>query len=140
MLIVYRVCGFAADLALAIYIGLIMVIMSLFGVTLTLPGVAGIVLSVGMAVDANVIIFERIKEEINLGKSIKTSIKNGFAKALSAILDGNITTLITCAVLLWLGTGPIKALLRLLCLVLFYLCLQLSLLQELFLMRCWKLD
>ena len=108
MLIVYRVCGFAADLALAIYIGLIMVIMSLFGVTLTLPGVAGIVLSVGMAVDANVIIFERIKEEINLGKSIKTSIKNGFAKALSAILDGNITTLITCAVLLWLGTGPIK--------------------------------
>lgn len=61
-----------------------------------------------MAVDANVIIFERIKEEINLGKSIKTSIKNGFAKALSAILDGNITTLITCAVLLWLGTGPIK--------------------------------
>ena len=69
-----------------------------------------------MAVDANVIIFERIKEEINLGKSIKTSIKNGFAKALSAILDGNITTLITCAVLLWLGTGPIKALLRLLCL------------------------
>ena len=108
MLIVYRVCGLAADLALAIYIGLIMVIMSLFGVTLTLPGVAGIVLSVGMAVDANVIIFERIKEEINLGKSIKTSIKNGFSKALSAILDGNITTLITCAVLLWLGTGPIK--------------------------------
>ena len=97
MLIVYRVCGLAADLALAIYIGLIMVIMSLFGVTLTL-----------MAVDANVIIFERIKEEINLGKSIKTSIKNGFSKALSAILDGNITTLITCAVLLWLGTGPIK--------------------------------
>lgn len=108
MLIVYRVCGLAADLALAIYIGLIMFIMSLFGVTLTLPGVAGIVLSVGMAVDANVIIFERIKEEINLGKSIKTSIKNGFSKALSAILDGNITTLITCAVLLWLGTGPIK--------------------------------
>lgn len=108
MLIAYRVCGLAADLALVIYMGLVMIIMSLFGVTLTLPGVAGIVLSVGMAVDANVIIFERIKEELNLGKSIKTSIRNGFSKALSAILDGNITTLITCAVLLWLGTGPIK--------------------------------
>lgn len=108
MLIAYRVCGLAADLALAIYIGIVMTILSLFGVTLTLPGVAGIVLSVGMAVDANVIVFERIKEEIRLGKSIKTSFKNGFSKALSAILDGNITTLITCAVLLWLGTGPIK--------------------------------
>ena len=85
-----------------------LVVLNGLNVTLTLPGVAGIVLSVGMAVDANVIIFERIKEEINLGKSIKTSIKNGFSKALSAILDGNITTLITCAVLLWLGTGPIK--------------------------------
>ena len=61
-----------------------------------------------MAVDANVIIFERIKEEVNSGKSVKTAIKNGFSKALSAILDGNITTLIACAVLLWLGTGPIK--------------------------------
>ena len=108
MVVFYRLPGLAASIALLFYLVLMLVVLNGLNVTLTLPGVAGIVLSVGMAVDANVIIFERIKEEINLGKSIKTSIKNGFAKALSAILDGNITTLITCAVLLWLGTGPIK--------------------------------
>lgn len=108
MLLRYRIPGLIADIALVGYTGLIIVVMSLFGITLTLPGVAGIVLGVGMAVDANVIIFERIKEEVNNGKAVKTAIKNGFSKALSAILDGNITTLIACAVLLWLGTGPIK--------------------------------
>lgn len=108
MLIVYRVPGLAADIALCIYTALLVIIMSLLNTTLTLPGLAGIVLSIGMAVDANVIIFSRIKEEINAGKSVKSSIKNGFAKALSAILDGNITTLISCVILYWLGTGPVK--------------------------------
>lgn len=108
MLIRYRLPGLLADIALVGYTCLNIVILSLTGITLTLPGVAGFILGIGMAVDANVIIFERIKEEINSGKSIKTAITNGFSKALSAILDGNITTLIACAVLLWLGTGPIK--------------------------------
>lgn len=108
MLIRYRVPGLLADVALVGYTAINLVVMSLFGITLTLPGVAGLILGIGMAVDANVIIFERIKEEVNAGKSVKTAIKNGFSKALSAILDGNITTLIACGVLLWLGTGPIK--------------------------------
>lgn len=108
MLLVYRLPGFVADVALIIYTGIVLVLLSLFQVTLTLPGVAGIILSVGMAVDANVIIFERTKEEIKLGKSVKVAVRNGFAKAFSAIFDGNVTTLITCAVLLWLGTGPVK--------------------------------
>ncbi len=108
MLIVYRVSGLAADIALCLYTALLIVIMSLLGTTLTLPGVAGVVLSIGMAVDANVIIFERIKEEVNAGKSVKSAIRNGFSKALSAILDGNITTLISCVVLYWLGSGPVK--------------------------------
>lgn len=108
MLIRYRVPGLLADIALVGYTAINLVVMSLFGITLTLPGVAGLILGIGMAVDANVIIFERIKEEVNAGKSVKTAIRNGFSKALSAILDGNITTLIACGVLLWLGTGPIK--------------------------------
>ena len=108
MLIVYRVPGLLADIALVGYTAINIIIMSLFGLNLTLPGVAGIVLGIGMAVDANVIVFERLKEEVRAGKSVKTAIHNGFDRALSAILDGNITTLIACAVLLWLGTGPIK--------------------------------
>lgn len=108
MLIVYRLPGLLADIALVGYTALNIIILSLTGISLTLPGVAGIVLGIGMAVDANVIVFERIKEEIRAGKSVKTAIHNGFDRALSAILDGNITTLIACAVLLWLGTGPIK--------------------------------
>lgn len=108
MLIFYRIPGIAADLALVIYTAVVLIIMSLCKLTLTLPGMAGIVLSIGMAVDANVIIFERIKEEANSGKTIRTCLKNGFSRALPAILDGNITTLIACAVLWWLGTGPIK--------------------------------
>lgn len=108
MLIRYRVPGLLADIALVTYTAINIVVMSLFGITLTLPGVAGLILGIGMAVDANVIIFERMREEVNSGKSVKTAITNGFSKALSAILDGNITTLIACGVLLWLGTGPIK--------------------------------
>ena len=108
MLVRYRLPGLAADLALVIYTAMMLIILSLFGLTLTLPGVAGIILGVGMAVDANVIIFERMKEEINAGKTVNTAIKNGFNKALSAIIDCNITTLIASFVLLWLGTGPIK--------------------------------
>jgi protein-export membrane protein SecD len=77
-------------------------------ITLTLPGIAGIILSVGMAVDANVIIFERIKEELLAGRTLKLAVNNGFSRAFSAIIDSNITTLIACAVLYWLGTGPIK--------------------------------
>ncbi len=108
MVAVYLVPGLAAVLALALYVGLILILLSAFDVTLTLPGIAGIILSVGMAVDANVIIFTRIKEEIGVGKTVRSAIKTGFAKALSAILDGNITTLIAAAVLYLRGSGTVK--------------------------------
>lgn len=108
MVVVYLVPGLAAVLALALYVGLILILLSAFDVTLTLPGIAGIILSVGMAVDANVIIFTRIKEEIGVGKTVRSAIKTGFAKALSAILDGNITTLIAAAVLYLRGSGTVK--------------------------------
>ena len=108
MLIVYKALGFAADWALAIYIGLELVALSIFDVTLTLPGIAGIVLSVGMAVDANVVIFERMKEELLEGHSLRASVHNGFSRALPAIIDGNVTTIIVAGVLFWLGTGTVK--------------------------------
>lgn len=108
MLIVYRLLGVASSLALILYTGLDIVIMSAFRVTLTLPGIAGVILSIGMAVDANVIIFARIREELGKGVSVRTAVKTGFDKALSAILDGNITTLIAAAVLFVMGTGTIK--------------------------------
>ena len=108
MLCVYRIPGLAASLALFMYVGLEMVLMQAFEVTLTLPGIAGIILSIGMAVDANVIIFTRIKEEIGAGNSVDKAIKAGFEKALSAILDGNITTLIAAAVLYVRGSGTVK--------------------------------
>lgn len=104
----YRVPGLAADLALIIYIGLMVVCLNLLEVTLTLPGLAGIILSIGMAVDANVIIFSRIQEEIGVGKTVRTAIKLGFSKAFSAIFDGNITTLIAAVVLYALGSGTVK--------------------------------
>lgn len=109
MLIVYRVSGLAADLALLFYCGTVIIILSLLQSTLTLPGIAGIILSVGMAVDANVIIFSRIQEELNAGKTLRAAIDAGFNKAFSAILDGNITTLIAAFVLYWIGTGLIKS-------------------------------
>lgn len=108
MIILYRLPGLAASLALTMYVGLTLFLLHGFGITLTLPGIAGIILSIGMAVDANVIIFTRIKEEIGLGKSTRNAIKEGYHKALSAIIDGNITTLIAAAVLNLKGTGSIK--------------------------------
>ena len=108
MVVIYLVPGFLAVIALAAYVVLMLLILSVRGITLTLPGIAGIILSIGMAVDANVIIFTRIKEEIAAGSNVKTAVKAGFSKALSAILDGNITTLIATVVLMALGTGSIK--------------------------------
>ena len=108
MIIMYRIPGVAASLALLFYIGLMVICLNLFEVTLTLPGIAGIILSVGMAVDANVIIFTRIQEEIGTGKTIRSSVKLGFSKALSAIVDGNVTTIIAAIVLYFLGSGTVK--------------------------------
>ena len=108
MIIVYAVPGVAATLALAIYTALVIATLYLFEITLTLPGIAGIILSIGMAVDANVIIFARIREEIAADKSVITAMKTGFHKAMSAILDGNITTLIASVVLMSLGSGTVK--------------------------------
>ena len=108
MIAVYYVAGFAASLALCLYVELLVILMYAFEVTLTLPGIAGIILTVGMAVDANVIIFARIREELAAGKTVQNAIKIGFQKALSAILDGNITTLITGLVLYFMGSGTIK--------------------------------
>ena len=108
MMVLYLIPGVAAVIALALYVGLVLIMLTAFDITLTLPGVAGIILSVGMAVDANVIIFTRIKEELAKGKSVQTSIKLGFDKALSAIVDGNITTLIAAFVLYLKGSGTIK--------------------------------
>lgn len=108
MIAVYLIPGLASALALGLYVGLVLILLAAFEVTLTLPGIAGIILSIGMAVDANVIIFTRIKEEIGVGKTVHSAIKTGFAKALSAIIDGNITTLIAAAVLFWRGSGTVK--------------------------------
>lgn len=104
----YKLLGLAADWALIIYIGLDLIFLSLFHVTLTLPGIAGLVLSAGMAVDANIVIFERIKEELVSGNTLRVSIKNGFKRATPAILDGNVTTLIAAVVLFFLGSGTVK--------------------------------
>ena len=108
MLVVYLLPGLSAVIALTLYVGLVVLLLAAFEVTLTLPGIAGIILSVGMAVDANVIIFTRIKEEIGLGHSVQNAIKAGFAKALSAIVDGNVTTLIAAVVLYFRGSGTVK--------------------------------
>lgn len=108
MMIVYFIPGVAASIALAIYTCLVIATLYLFEITLTLPGIAGIILSIGMAVDANVIIFARIREEISSGKSVGSAIDIGFKKALSAIIDGNVTTLIAAAVLGMLGSGSVK--------------------------------
>lgn len=108
MIAVYFVSGAAASLALALYVELIVILLDAFEITLTLPGIAGIILSIGMAVDANVIIFARIREELAKGKTVKSAIDIGFKKAQSAILDGNITTLVAAAVLGLMGTGTVK--------------------------------
>lgn len=108
MIVMYAVPGMAAAIALAIYTELVIATLYLFEITLTLPGIAGIILGIGMAVDANVIVFSRIREEIATGKTINSSMKIGFQKAMSAILDGNITTLLASVVLMLLGSGTVK--------------------------------
>jgi SecD/SecF fusion protein len=108
MLAVYFIPGLASVIALCVYVALVVLLLNGFDMTLTLSGIAGIILSIGMAVDANVIIFARIREELAAGKSVQSAIKTGFDKALSAIIDGNVTTLIASVVLLWLGPGTVK--------------------------------
>lgn len=108
MIVMYRIPGLAASIALILYCALTVFVLWIFEITLTLPGIAGIILSIGMAVDANVIIFARIREEIAAGKSVESAIKAGFHKAMSAILDGNITTLIAAVVLGIRGSGTVK--------------------------------
>lgn len=108
MILFYRLPGLVADIALIAYLLIVMYVIVLANITLTLPGVAGIILTVGMAVDANVIIFERVKEERRTGKTLRASLDAGFHKAFRAIIDANITTLIAGIVLLIFGTGPIQ--------------------------------
>lgn len=108
MIFVYYLPGLASGLALLIYTELVIVILNAFNMTLTLPGIAGIILGIGMAVDANVIIFARVKEEMDRGKSVRNALKTGFQKAMSAIVDGNVTTLIAAAVLWLKGSGTVK--------------------------------
>lgn len=108
MIVIYLLPGFASAIGLAIYTGLMMIALKLFGITLSLPGIAGIILSMGMAVDANVVVFARIREELAAGKSVLSAMKIGYKKALSAVMDGNITTLIAAIVLGMLGSGPVK--------------------------------
>lgn len=108
MLMYYRLPGLVADVALVFYVGILFGLMSMLNATLTLPGIAGFLLSIGMAVDANVIIFERIKEELRWGKTLKAAVEAGFNRALTAIIDSNVTTLIAVVVLYSFGTGPIR--------------------------------
>ena len=107
MLVVYRLPGLIADLALVLYMALFLVVMAAFRLNLSLPGIAGIILTVGMAVDANIVIYERIREELISGKTLRSAVDAGFKRALTAILDSNITTMIAGFVLLWKGTGTI---------------------------------
>jgi preprotein translocase subunit SecD len=108
MIVYYRLCGVIAIIALAVNIISVLAIMAGVHATLTLPGIAGIILLIGMNVDANVIIFERIREELRLGKNVRSAIDSGYSTALVTILDSNITTLITAFILLWKGTGAIR--------------------------------
>ena len=108
MLVFYRLSGLVADIALLLYTMLLLLLMRYLNATLTLPGMAGIILSIGMAVDANVLIFERFKEEIRNGRSLRKAMDSGFSRAMTTILDSNITTLMACLVLFYLGTGPVK--------------------------------
>lgn len=108
MLLFYRMSGLVADIALLLYIMLVLLAMKYLNATLTLPGIAGIILSIGMAVDANVLIFERFKEEIRKGKTLRSAMEAGFNKAFTTIFDSNITTIMAAVVLFYLGTGPIR--------------------------------
>ncbi len=108
MILIYRLPGFMSAIALVAYVDVVLLILANFHINLTLPGIAGIILAIGMAVDANVIIFERVKEELLLGKSTRASVEAGFKNALSAVIDSNITTIIAAVILILLGTGTIK--------------------------------
>ena len=108
MAVYYRLPGVLADVALVVYALLTLAAFNIFGVTLTLPGIAGFILSIGMAVDANVLIFERTREELRSGKTLYRSVESGFYRAFSSILDSNVTTLIACAALFWFGAGLVK--------------------------------
>jgi preprotein translocase subunit SecD len=108
MILLYRLPGLLADLALAMYGLLLLATLIWLGATLTLPGIAGFIMSVGMAIDANILIFERVKEELRAGKSAGSAVAAGWTRAFSAILDSNVTTLLAGVVLFMLGTGPVK--------------------------------
>ena len=108
MCIYYRVAGVLSVFALGVYVVLVLGGLAMFGATLTVPGIAGLILSVGMAVDANVLIFERIREELDAGRAVRTAVEDGFGNALSAIVDANLTTLITALILFQFGTGPVR--------------------------------
>ncbi|MBE7384231.1 MAG: protein translocase subunit SecD [Leptolyngbya sp. SIO1E4] len=108
MAVYYRLPGILADIALVVYALLTLAVFNLLGVTLTLPGIAGFILSIGIAVDANVLIFERTREELRSGRTLYRSVESGFDRAFSSILDSNVTTLIACVALFWLGAGLVK--------------------------------
>lgn len=108
MLLFYRLSGVVADIALLLYVMMLLLVMRYLNATLTLPGIAGIILSIGMAVDANVLIFERFKEEIKKGRTLRSAMDAGFGRAFVTIFDSNLTTIMAAAVLFYLGTGPIK--------------------------------
>jgi preprotein translocase subunit SecD len=108
MILYYRFPGFLADVSLGIYVLIVLGLMSIIHATLTLFGIAGFILSIGMAVDANILIFERLKEELRLKKTIRTAVELSFQRAFSAILDSNVTTLIAAATLFFVGTGTLK--------------------------------
>ena len=108
MVVYYRYCGLIANGALVLHLLFVLGMMAAINATLTLPGIAGLILNVGMAVDANVLIYERIREELRLGKTPRSAIEAGYNRAIITIVDTQIVTLITALILLWAGTGPIK--------------------------------
>lgn len=108
MLVLYRVSGFVATTALLIYVLLLLAVLHFLQATLTLPGIAGIILSMGVAVDANILIFERFKEEVQVGKTLRMSMESGFRRALATIVDANMSVMITAAILFILGSGPVR--------------------------------
>jgi preprotein translocase subunit SecD len=108
MLIYYRLSGLIADVALVLNLIILLACMAAFGATLTLPGIAGIALTIGMAVDTNILIFERIREELRVGKTVRSAIEAGFARALRTVIDTHLTVMVTAAILYNFGTGPVK--------------------------------
>jgi preprotein translocase subunit SecD len=108
MIVYYKLAGIIANVALLLNLIFVLAIMASISATLTLPGIAGLILIMGMSIDANVIIFERIREELAIGKTIRSAVDAGYARAFVTIMDANITTLFTAFILMWVGTGPIK--------------------------------